>query len=256
MSIKLGDLHPSKLAFAEYMARWYTTVYGDTKATEEFASRGAAKAIKLVAGRMIDDVKAMLDSYQRDQQGEHGANSKLPIVFVALARDYTTTGGDWGGRQVSRRLVRLADGDDASVYGLRLAMHDVRAQVVVMAADEGSARSLAAQLGLFVGDIANRRFTAKHEFGQYTIPAPIVIENPDLMFGSAGESKTMTILIADLTLKVSMPYLDAPKQGEENDGTANVPPGYPVVTSVAVRHLDASSGGLVDESGTHWGELQ
>lgn len=242
MSDKLGDLFPPKLAFAEYMARWYQTVYGDTRATEEFAQRGAGKAIKLVSGRMIDDVQAMLESYQRDQQDEHGKNSKLPIVFVALARDYTTTGGDWGGRQVSRRMVRLEDTASASVYGLRLAMHDVRAQVVVMAADEGSARSLAAQLGLFVGDIANRRFIARHEFGQYTIPAPIVIENPDLMFGSAGTSKTMTILLADLTLKVSTPYLDAPKPGEENDGSTNNPPGYRTVTDVSVGHLGA--GGL------------
>lgn len=256
MSIKLGDLYPSKLAFAEYMARWYLTVYGDTQATEEFAARGAGKAIKLVSGRMIDDVQAMLDSYQRDQQGEHGKNSKLPIVFIGMARDYTTTGADWGARQVSRRLVRLEDSENSSVYGLRVAMHDVRAQVVVMAADEGSARSIAAQLGLFVGDFANRRFVARHTFGQYTVPAPIVIENPDLMFGSAGTSKTMTILLADLTLKVTMPYLDAPKNGEANDGTTNIPPGYPVVSSISVQHLDAKSGSLVDDSGTHWGQLE
>lgn len=256
MSNNLGDLYPSKLAFAEYMARWYLTVYGDTRATEEFAQRGAGQAIKLVAGRMIDDVKAMLESYQRDQQGEHGKNSKLPIVFIAMARDYTTTGGDWGGRQIPRRLVRLEAGDDSSIYGLRVAMHDMRAQVVVMAADEGSARSLAAQFGLFVGDIANRRFAARHEFGQYVVPANITIENPDLIFGSAGESKTMTILLADLTLKVTTPYLDAPKPGEANDGTAHNPPGYPVVNSITVRHLDAEHGGLVDDAGTHWVELE
>jgi len=256
MSNKLGDLYPSKLAFAEYLARWYQTVYGDTQATEEFALRGVSQSIKLVAGRMIDDVQAMLESYQRDQQGEHGKNSKLPIVFLALARDYTTTGGDWGGRQVSRRLVRLEEGEDASIYGLRMAMHDLRAQLVVMAADEGSARSLAAQLGLFVGDMANRRFVATHEFGQYKVPAPIMIENPDLMFGSAGSSKTMTILLADLTLKVTMPYLDAPRPGEANDGTANNPPGYPVVSSVTVKHIGLEHGGLVDDSGVHWGELE
>ncbi|MNI93545.1 hypothetical protein D3C73_1515140 [compost metagenome] len=83
-----------------------------------------------------------------------------------------------------------------------------------------------------------------------------MIENPDLMFGSAGTSKTMTILLADLTLKVTMPYLDAPKPGEANDGTTNNPPGYPVVSSVTVKHIGADHGGLVDDSGVHWGELE
>lgn len=248
----LGELFPLKPAFGGYMARWYSGLYGDTQANKEFVTRGAGMAIKMLPGRMIDDVEAMLKSYQRDQQGEHGKNAKLPIVFVAMARDYTATSGDAAGRQVVRRLVRLTDEPNASVYGLRLAMHDVRTQIAIIAAEEVSARGLAAQFGLFVSDLDNRRMVAKHTFGQYTITANAMIENPDVMFSSAGDSKTMTILICDITIKATVPYLDAPKPGEPNDGTQNDPPGYPVLSSVSVQQASTGVEGVVDGSGTTW----
>lgn len=255
MSEKAGVMFPIKVAIAEYMARWYQGVLGDTKAVAEFAARGASYAIKIVADRMIDDVEAMLESYQKDQQGPHGKNSKFPVVFIALDRAYTTTGTDWGARQGPRRMVCLENPPNASVYGLRVAMHDVRVQFAILAADSPSARSLAAQLGLFVGDMANRRMVARHTFGQYTIPAPAVIENPDMMFGIAGQSKTSTVLVGDITLKVTTPFLDAPKDGEENDGSANNPPGYPMVTEVTVKQLHGTQGARVTMDGVDWEEM-
>lgn len=251
-----GDLFPIKQAFGEFMSRWYATLYGDTQAVAEFAARGMGKCVKLVPGRMVDDVQSMLASYQRDQQGPHGSNALLPIVLVAMARDYTTTGGDWAGRQAQRQLVCLSDEPGASIYGYRQAMHDVRTQLAIIAAEEMSARSLAAQFGLFLGDQGgNRRFYAQHTWGQYTKDLPVMIENPDIMFSVAGQSKTMTVLVADITLKALIPYFDAPKEGEDNDGTTNNPPGYPRVTSVTIALEGASEGLTVTEDGNSWGPV-
>lgn len=247
---KVGDLYPVKEAFGHFLGRWYDTLYGDTQAVTEFMTRGMAKCVKLVPGRMIDDAEAMIASYQRDQQGPRGANALLPVVMIAMGREYTTTGGDWGGRQVPRKLVCLSDEPGASIYGYRQAMHDVRVQIAIIAAEEMSARSLAAQLGLFLGDHGlNRTFTARHTWGQYTKDLPVKVENPDIMFAIAGQSKTMTVLVGEITLKALIPYFDAPKDGEPNDGTANNPPGYPRVTSVSIeqKHMDVEI--VVDAAG-------
>lgn len=246
-----GELFPIKQAFGEFLKRWYASIYGDTQAVTEFAARGMGHCIKLVPGRMIDDAEAMLASYQRDQQGPHGKNAVLPVMLVAMGRDYTSTGGDWGGRQVARKMVCLSDEPGASIYGYRQAMHDVRTQLVIIAAEEMSARSLAAQIGLFLGDLGgNRTFYATHTFGQYEKQLPVMIENPDIMFGVAGQSKTATVLVGDITLKAVTPYFDAPKPGEDNDGTSNNPPGYPRVSSIAVVQGGAAGDFTVAEDGT------
>ncbi|SER35765.1 MULTISPECIES: hypothetical protein [Pseudomonas] len=230
-----GEMMPHAEALNRFIAKWYNSeLYGDTPAVTEFAARGAAKAIKVASGRMIDDVNAMLEAYQRDQQGPHGSNSKLPVMFVATSRDFVNTLGDWGGRQIPRQMIAFTRERNASMYGMRQAMHDVRAQFVILAPERWSASSIAAQLSNYLGNQDNRTFMATHTFGQYTIEVPIQIENPDVQFMTAGESKNMTALVCDITLKVTTPFFDAPKPGEPNDGSSNNPPGYPRVTSVDV----------------------
>lgn len=240
-----GEMLPLDRAVGQLMARWYAQVYGDTQAVTEFAARGAAHAVKMAPGRMIDNVQSMLEAYQRDQQGQHGRNALLPVVLVATARDYVTTGGDWGGRQLPRHLGVFSEaegakaGEPPSYYGMRLAQHDVRVQVAFIAAEKHSARSLAAQFGMFLGDTRNRQIDIVHTFGQYRMVAPAVLENPDLAAMAAGESKTMTVLVTDFTLKTSTPFFDAPKAGEPNDGSTNVPPGYPLVNEVRYTEDDS-----------------
>lgn len=240
-----GEMFPLDLAVAKLMARWYASIYGDTAAVQEFATRGCKFAVKLAPGRMSEDAEEMLKAYRRDQQGEHGANAKLPVVIFALARDYVGTGGDWGARPMPRQLVTFSDAQGAvpgqlrSYYGLRTAMHDVRVQVAIFAADKQSARSLAAQFAMFLGDFGeNRQITAEHRFGQYTVQAPAVIENPDMAFMVAGEAKNMTVLAGDFTLKVTTPFFDAPKVGELNDGSTNNPPGYPLVQEIEAVNVN------------------
>lgn len=229
-----GDLFPVKEGFSAYMRRWYEGIFPSTAALEAYITRGIQRSIVWAPGRMIDAATDMLSSYQKnDNSPTAGAGALFPIVILAMAKDYTPTGGDWGGRQVGRRLVRLSDEEGSSIYGYRQAMGDVRAQVVIIAAEEASARSLAAQFCLFVGEIPNRRFTAPYKWGQYTLDMPVMLETPDTIFQSIpDDQKNITILAADLTLKATIPYLDAPKPNELNDGTDNNPPGYPHVIEV------------------------
>lgn len=232
-----GDFHPIKVAFGQYMARFYLGVYPDTSAMRSFTERGAPRSIVWAPDRMVDYVEEMLKSYQKNENSTPsapyapGANALFPIMIVAMAKDYTPGGADMGMRQVGRQLVCIDNNDpNASVYGYRQAMGDLRVQVVIMAAEAPTARSLAAQFSLFVGEIPNRRFKVRHTWGQYQIDMPCMLESPDIMFSRVEpENQGMTILIADLTLKVTMPYFDAPSAGDQNDGTSNNPPGYPTV---------------------------
>ena len=228
-----------KTAFAKYMDRFYAGLYPDTPALSEFVERGFAKSVTWAPDRMVDAVEDMLKAYQKNKNTsgaepiKPGAGSPFPIMFAAMSKDYAPTGADFGGRQVHRQLVALEDTPGASIYGYRQAMGDVRVQVVIMAADAPTARSLAAQFSLFVGQIPNRRFRVEFPWGQYVLSMPCMLETPDILFSKIdAENQGMTILAADVTLKAVFPYLDAPKPGEPNDGTANNPPGYPLVEQI------------------------
>lgn len=244
-----GDLFPLRDAFSRYLHRWYDGLYPDTKAMQEFTVRGIGRAIAWAPGRMVDEAEKMLEAYRKNNNtGVPNKGALLPVVLVALAKDYTPTGGDWGGRQVGRQLVRLTDESDASVYGYRQAMADIRAQVVIFAAEEVTAKSLAAQFSLFVGEVPHRRFTAQHAWGQYTLDVPVMIESPDLMFAEVKtEQSNITILAADLTLKAVIPYLDAPKPGEPNDGSGRNPPGYRTVDTISLSNGNTGVSNTVRE---------
>lgn len=239
------------------MRDWYAGLYPTTNAMTEFVGRGHEKCMMWAPGRMVDAAEEMLASYRRNQNGEAGANSLFPIVMIAFAKDYVPTGADWGGRQVSRKLVALDDADGASVYGYRQAMGDFRAQVVIAAAEEATAKSLSAQFCLFAGDIARRRFYAQYKFGEYDIPMPVMIENPDLMFMEVKtDIKNMTLLAADIDLKITVPFFDAPSGEEPDDGSGHEPNGYPVV-QVVVTHGENSQVDSKTEAGVdgiRWGK--
>ena len=234
-----GTLHDIKVAFGQYMARFHDGLYADTTALREYVAREPARAIVYAPGRMVDSVEEMLKSYQKNQNStpDHpytpGANALFPIMFVAMAKDYIPTGGDFGGRQVGRQLVALLDGEGQSVYGYRQAMGDVRVQIAIIAPEPTTTSSIAAQFSLFVGEIKNRRFRVKHRWGQYELDMPCMLESPDIIFSKVdAENQNMSIVVADLTLKITMPFLDAPAEGEENDGSTNDPPGYPMVEQI------------------------
>jgi len=251
MSNLSGDFLPLKIAFSQYLKQWHDFLYGDTPSVREFIERGFPHGCQWVPGRMVDEAESMLAAYRKNDNAPKGRNTKLPVVLVGMSKEYTPMGADWGGRQLSRKMVRIEDG--GSVYGYRQAMYEKRVQVVIFASEEASANSLAAQFSLFVGDVANRRFTCEHQFGQYTVQMPVILESPDILFMEVKtDQQNITILAADLTLKAQIPYFDAPRPGEPNDGTANQPPGYPLVEYVNLDDQGALIDGVVHRDGVTW----
>jgi hypothetical protein len=223
-----------KEAVGNWLNQWYDSLTPTTEQLQAYIDKGFSQSVGWATGRMKDDVQAMLDSYRRNENfGTVNANSKFPVMIVAMARDVTPTTGDWGARQVPRQFVQIEDDPQASWYGYRQAMQDVNMQVVIMATEESTARSLAFQFTYFLGLASSRRFYKTETWGQYDIESPVMLETPDvLMQFMPLDQKNMTILTVDFTLKDTIPYFDAPGIGEENDGSSNDPPGYPILDKI------------------------
>lgn len=250
-----GHFFALKKGISAYMAAFYAQVYTDTPALAFFKQRGIATAMVWAADRMIDAADDILRAYIKNNNEVESPvpankNSLLPMMALAISKDYMPTTGDWGGRQVPRQLVKLTDAPDASAYGYRQAMGDIRFQVVIFAVDSPSARSLAAQFCLFVADPANRRFDSPFQFGQYEIDMPTMLETPDIMFSPVDVGRpNISVLAADLTLKTTFPYFDAPAEGEPNDGSNNNPKGYPMVDQVDLYHFPVRHHARVNADG-------
>jgi hypothetical protein len=165
--------------------------------------------------------------------GDPGKNAKFPIVLLAMSKDFSPVTGDWGRQQSHRTMISLAE--NGSVYGYRQAMMEARLQIALCATDSATARSLASQLSLWMAAPANRTIPVTRAWGQYTLTHPTQIENPDLaIMAMQMDQPNISMLVTDVTLKITIPYLDAPKDGEPNDGTTNNPKGYPLITEADI----------------------
>lgn len=247
-----GNFFDIKAGFSAYMRTFYNGLVADTSGLLEFTGRGIERCLMWASDRMVDDAEAMLASYRKNQNSPTpDAGALFPVILMAMSKDYVPTTGDWGGRQIGRQMVKIADDPGASIYGYRQAMGDIRTQIAIFAADSQTARSIAAQLALYIGEIPNRRFYYTHKWGQYSLQMPVMLETPDVLFSEVKtDQPNSSILVTDLTLRTVIPYLDAPKAGDPNDGTTNNPPGYPAVEQVNTYNFDSLVNGTVNASGT------
>ena len=86
------------------MGAFYAGIVPTTNGLQEYAARGLAKSIVLVPSRMVDAVEEMLSAWQRnDTDGAPTQPAKMPIIFVAIAKDYTTPGRDYA-RQIQMEI--------------------------------------------------------------------------------------------------------------------------------------------------------
>lgn len=207
-----GDFFDIKLGFSAYLKPFYAGVYADTPAIQEFAARGINRSVIWAPDRMVDAVSDMLAAYQKNNNSPTpNAGSLLPVIMLAMAKDYIPVTGDWGGRQVGRQIVKFSDDPGAKAYGYRQAMGEIRLQIVVLAPDSMTSRSLAAQLGLFIGEIPNRRFYYERTFDGNTLLMPVMLETPDVLFSNTVlEQPNISALVCDLSLKAVIPYFDTP----------------------------------------------
>jgi hypothetical protein len=231
---------PLEIGFGKYMGDFYAQLVADTPAMTEYVSRGLAKSIAWVPGRMVDDVKAMLDEWRKNDNertngkpgGAPGLTSFLPVMLVGMAKDFNPAPPDWGLPVGSAMDVMNPDDPEQRMFKVRTSMNDYRAQVVIIAPEGHTAHSLAMQFNLWANGPGGRRFKHWHEHAGQLHDFPAVLEQIDLgAIDAKAEQTNLTILIVDLTIRATIPLFQAPKADEPNDGKA-APAGYPVVIEV------------------------
>lgn len=231
---------PVKVGFGEYMGAFYASVVPTTKPMTEFIQRGFGKSVQWAASSSVDAAEDMLASWQRnDTDSADTKPAKLPVIICAMARDYTPTGRDFT-RQIADSMQVVIPGDIKNrSFGLRTIAGDIRCQVVIFAADEPTARSIAAQFCLFLDAMPNRRFHSIWTFAGVTTQWPVQVESPESpVISSATGLKNVVIMAVDLTLKAEIPIYDAPGVGNVNNDGQGVagtidPAGYMKVMQVS-----------------------
>lgn len=237
-------LEAVKAGFGGYMEVFYNSIIPTTKPLNEYIQRGFSKSAVWAPSGMVDAAEDMLAAWQRnDTDSAPTKPAKLPVIIVAVARDYTPTGRDFT-RQVADSMEVIMPGDTKErAFGVRTVAGDIRAQVAIFAADEPTARSIASQFCLFLDAMPNRRFHANYTFAGVTQGWPVQIEAPDSPVISVQTGlKNVVIMAVDLTLKALIPLFDAPNEGEHNDGKGvpgtDDPAGYPLVIDTIITQED------------------
>ncbi|NDI85084.1 hypothetical protein [Undibacterium crateris] len=239
-----------KVGFGHYMAGFYSRLSPTTKALSEFVSRGLSKSIVYAPSRMVDAVEDMLASWRKNDNSGTGAVSPfLPVIIIATAKDYMPATGDYSIQHANPVYVTLPDDKKERVFKMRQMVGDRRAQVAICAADEPTARSIAAQFSLYISDPANRTFSAPYRFAGFDLPFPVKLETIDApAMNIETEQKNLTILAMDLSLRETIPIFDFPRDGELHDGRGvvgdfNNPSGYQVTSQSKL--LDKDTGVVV-----------
>jgi len=250
-------LEPVKVSLGVFMGLFYASIVPTTKSLESYVARGLAKSIVWAPSRMVDSAEDMLSIWQRnDTDTAVTTPPNMPVIIVAMARDYTPTGRDFTRQVADSQMVMLPGDVKERVFGVRTMAGDVRAQIAIFSQDEPTARSLAAQFLLFVDATPNRRFTAKYPFAGLSMDWPVQVEAPDSPAMSIQtEAHNLTVLAIDITLKAEIPLFDAPKAGEPHDGKGTPgdlidPAGYPLLGHVEVigREGDVARSAVVRDS--------
>lgn len=220
-------LNPLQSGLGLYLGRFFDGIIPMTKAMEEFCGRDQSDAMAFASGRMVDEAEKMLRQWIEEDFDGPETGGQLPAIIVALDPEVIPTGRDFTRQLSSPEYVRLSD-DDARVFQLRTMTIDQRLQIAIAAHDVTTAKSIASQLLLFVDD--QRRFTSVYQFAGHDLPWEVFIDTVDSPASKIPlESKNLTLLAVDLTVKATIPLYRAPGEGEPHDGSVELPHGYPVV---------------------------
>ena len=232
---------PVKVAFGEYMGDFYRSISATTKPMIEFRNRGLGKSIAWCPSRMIDAAEEQLASWQRNDTDDAPTNpSKLPVILVAMAKDYVPTSREYTRLIAERVMVGIPEDVKGRMFGLRYISADIRTQIAIFAADEPTARSIAAQFCLYIDAMHNRTFESLHDFAGFKLPFGIQLETSDTpAMNIQTDAKNLTILAIDITLRCAIPMFDNPADNEPNDGLGtdgdmNDPHGYLVTGDLMI----------------------
>lgn len=230
---------PVKIGIGEFLREFYDEVVPTTKPLYEFAERGFPYCAAWAPARMIDKAEEMLAQWQRNDTNEGPTQpSSLPVILVAVSPDWTPAERSFTTQIADPVPVTFPEDPKQRYFKVRTVAGDVRAQLAFFAADEPTAKSLAAQFLLFLDSPSRRHFTARYSFAGIEHEYPAQVDTPDnpAMTIETG-NRNLTILAVDLVLRVTVPLFMAPKEGEPNDGkggdSPDDPAGYPLVKEVS-----------------------
>lgn len=227
------------------MGRWHRYLTPTTKALQDFVDRETPLAVLEAPSRMIDSVESMLNSYRKkDNDKAPGTSAHLPVTFFAVARDMLPA-LDWASRAQAEpgQYVILPDDPKERVFEIRIWSGEVRAQVVHIAPDDPTNRSMAMQFGMFMSQFSSRSIPLPFRFAGVDFEWPAMIETPDFFTNHTPNGQdNLVIRSQDMTLRLSIPFLKAPGAGEGNDGKGtpgdpNDPSGYAVVQQIDIETL-------------------
>lgn len=238
---------PVKAGLGDFMRGFYRSVVPTTTPMREFVARGFPYCVAWAPSRMIDKAEEMLSAWQRnDTQQSDTRPPKMPVVLVAVAKDYAPISGDFG-TQISDATEVMIPGDaKGRHFEMRMIAGEVRAQIAVFAQDEPTAKSIAAQFLLYLSSPSNRGFYASFPFAGVDNRFPVQFESRDspAMNIDTG-ANNLAVLAIDLTLRCSVPIFNAPAEGESSDGQGvpgtDDPAGYPLVQEVGINDKERVS---------------
>ena len=234
-----------KFGYARWLNEFHRYFVPTTKATEEWAKRPLETAMVMVPDRMIDAADEMLAAWRKnDNTGEYGISSHLPVVLTALGKDYMPIDGNVS-RQIARDIfVTIPQDPKERIFKFRQIQGERRAQLLFVAPEEASARSMAMQFCQWITDHEWRRFNVPYTFAGFVHEWPVMLETPDVMASAVDfGQKNLTGITVDLNLRETIPLFSGPKAGEPNDGRGQDnnpadPHGFVGIGDVAVQRLE------------------
>ncbi len=207
---------PPRMGFGVWLAGFHAQLVADTPAMREYRRRPFERAAVMAPGRMIDKAGEMLQIWRaNDTSGEDRARSELPVMVVAFGRDVIPLSPD-AGRPVAVAAPVAIPGDPLGrMFRLRTVTVEVRAQVVIAAADVLTANSIAMQLHLYAS--AHRTCRARYMLAGMVKEWPVPFETPDIMSVAVPtDVNNLTVLAADFTMRPTIPLLSHPDADDDD----------------------------------------
>ena len=228
---------PVKIALGEYLQGFYHELVPTTPALKEFKKRGFSYGFVYAPSRLVDQASDMLAAWQKnDTTGKPTTPAKLPVIIIGMAKDYTPTGRDFNYQISDSVEIMLPDDAKERYFEVKTIAGDLRVQLVICTSDEATAKSIAAQLLLYVDSPVRRGFDAVYTFAKNDVRFPCQIEAPDSPASSVDTgSSNVTMLAIDFNLHCTVPLYSAPDENEPNDGKGSGPDdpsGFPLVQQV------------------------
>lgn len=243
----MADLFlPIKVALAEYMGRFKQSLvntHSDTNAVQDFDNRVLKSSIVYVPSRMVDATEEILSAWRKNTNANQAQSTAfLPVIAVAIARDYTPASPSQGMMLADPIDIKIPNYPDERNLKLEIIRGQLRVQVVVIAPDDSTAKSLIARFCHFVRRYDNRGFNALYRLAGVNESWFNVWDSQDIYpLSVTMQQSNVVIQKVDLLLNIAIPMVygaSADANSGMGSGTPNDPFGYPVLTQINMGQIN------------------